>query len=525
MSATFDTLLLGGTVYDGSGAPEKRADVALAGDRIAAVGDLAGAAARRVVDAAGLAVAPGFIDVHTHSDAHVLVEPDAAGKIAQGVTTEIVGQCGASLAPFFGRRSVPADWTAVGVPGCPTFADYRGQVERVRPAVNVVAFAGHNALRAGVMGYEPRPATADEVAAMARHLEQALDEGASGLSTGLIYQPGRYATTDEIVALARVAAGRGGLYASHMRSESGKLLEAIDETLAIGRATGIRLQISHLKTSGEDNWGKLDDALERVRQARRQGLIVHGDRYPYTASWTDLDIVLPEWSVAGGRDAILARLAEPATAARMASDMDAKRPPDAWSSVRIGGTVHPDLRPLRGRTVAEVAAERGIGGGQAVVWILTRDELRTSAFFFGMSEANMRRVFAEPWVMVGSDASIERPTGPLAARYPHPRAYGTFPRFLRLVQDEHLMPLSEALRRCTSLAADAFGLPGRGRIAAGAFADVVVFDPAAVRDVATFGEPQQFAAGVRQVWTNGRLGYDNGRFTGDRGGVFLQSRF
>jgi len=399
-------------------------------------------------------------------------------------------------------------------------AEYRDLIDQVRPAVNVVLYIGHNTIRRTVMGYEPRPARADEVAEMAHLLDQALDEGGSGLSTGLIYQPGKFAEPAEVLALARVAARRGARYATHMRSESSRLIEAIDEVLGLARATGIGVQISHLKTSGPDNWDKIEDAIERIELARRAGLNVHADRYPYLASGTSLDIVLPDWASAGGRDAIMTNLSDPAQRSRVVAELDAK--PRNWSDVMIGGAWHPAVRALTGRTVAEAAAAMNVTPGAALAWIIATDETRTNAFFFGMCERNMRRIYALPWVMVGSDASLRAPTGPLGESHPHPRAYGTFPRFLRLTQDEHMMPLAEAVRRCTSLPADAFGLAGRGRLKVGAFADLVVFDPAAIRDTATYAQPHQYAIGVRQVVVNGCLSYDNGRFTGKRGGGFLQ---
>ena len=560
MSDAFDILIRNGLVLDGTGASGQQVDVGVRGDRIAAVGDLKAAAAAQVVDATGLVVCPGFIDSHSHSDAFLLIEPDAPSKVSQGVTTEVVGQCGASAAPIFGRGRMPSDWAALVYPEArgqrsevsdqrsvrqsdsrtvgpsnrltvqpgatwSTVAEYRALFAQVRPAVNAVLLIGHNTLRAGVMGYEPRAATADEVRAMQRHLEQALEEGGSGLSTGLIYQPGRYSSPEEVTALAQTTAARGGFYATHMRSEGDRLLEALDEVLQLGRASRIRVQIAHLKTSHARNWNKLDAVLARIEQARLQGLAIHADRYPYVAGGTNLDVVLPDWAVAGGNDAILTRLADPATCARIVAELDAGRPRDEWHSAMVGGTTHPELHALRGQTIAAIADARGCTPGEAIAWILQRDQLHTGAFFFGMSEANLRRIYTQPWVMVGSDASIRAPQGPLAADHPHPRAYGTFPRFLRLVQDEGLLPLPEAIRRITSLPADVFGLQGRGRIAASAFADLVVFDPASVRDHATFAAPHAFSSGVRQVWVNGRCCYDGGRFTGDRGGRVLQSRF
>jgi N-acyl-D-amino-acid deacylase len=557
MDDSFHTLIRSATLLDGTGAPARRADVGIRDDCIAAIGDLSKADAGQMVDAAGLTLAPGFIDAHSHSDAFILLGPDAPSKVTQGVTTEVVGQCGTSAAPLFGRNHFASDWASFVYPrlmqarakrlggqaGAPvkclavqppdgrtgatwaSVADYCALFDQVRPAINAVLLAGHNTLRAGVIGYEPRAATPDDVRAMQRRLEQAMDEGCSGMSTGLIYQPGRHSTPEEVAALAGTVAARGGFYATHMRNEGDTLIESLDEVLQLARRTGVRVQISHLKTSQERNWAKLDAVLARIEAARGEGHAVHADRYPYVAGGTGLDVVLPSWIANGGHAAVMSRISDAATRARLAADLDAGRPRGAWDGVMVGGTTAAELLPLRGKTIAEIATARGCSAGEAVAWILYADELRTEAFFFGMSEKNLRRIYAQPWVMVGSDASIRAPEGVLSMDHPHPRAYGTFPRFLRLVQDEKLMTLPEAIRRITSLPADAFGLQGRGRIAEGAFADLVLFDPAAMRDRATFAQPHQLSEGVRQVWVNGRCCFTGGHFTGARGGRVLQSRF
>ena len=295
----FDLLIRGALIYDGSGAEPVLGNLAVNGDRIAAVGELAGAVARNVIDAAGKALSPGFIDVHSHSDTYLLIEPSAPSKISQGVTTEIVGNCGASAAPRTPLTRLPFDWADKPYPASwESVADYRALLEQVRPAVNVMMLAGHNRLRSDIMGYAARPATADEVAGMCRLLEQSFDAGARGLSTGLLYTPGCFSEPGEVQELARVAARRGGIYTTHMRSEGSRLLESLDETLDLGRTTGVRLQVSHLKTSGRAHWGKLDAALDRLRSARAAGLDVAADRYPYTAASTDLDVLLPDWAAA-----------------------------------------------------------------------------------------------------------------------------------------------------------------------------------------------------------------------------------
>ena len=518
-----DLKIVNGRVLDGTGAPERCADVAVAGDRIAEVGDLSAAAARETLDAAGRIVCPGFIDVHSHSDAYLLIEPSAPSKIFQGITTEVVGNCGASAGPRLGECRMPSDWQAQTYPGAwRTVAEYRALLDSVRPAPNVVMLVGHNTLRASVMGYADRAATADELAAMRRLLERSLDEGGAGLSTGLVYAPGLYAPAGEIEDLARIVAARGGIYTSHMRSEGRRLLEAIDETIGVGRATGCRVQVSHLKTSGPANWGLLDGALDRIRRARDSGIEAASDRYPYTASCTDLDVILPDWAAAGSRAEILARLRDPAQRTRIRDGILATRGDgDYWDRLTIGSTRHPDNRSFAGRPVRAVAAALGVEPVDAALHLMETDELSTGGIFHGMSEDNMWRILAEPWVMIGSDGSLRSPEGPLSHDHPHPRNYGAFPRFLRASLDGRTVPLPEAVRKMTSLPADHFRLTGRGRIACGAQADLVVIDPERLRDTADHARPHRLAEGVDALVVNGVVTIRSGRVTGGRGGRFL----
>jgi N-acyl-D-amino-acid deacylase len=527
----YDFIIKNGTVIDGTGAPRIRADVGISGERIAAIGDLSAASASEVIDASGQIVAPGFIDAHTHSDTYLLLEPDAPSKLTQGITTEVNGQCGGSSAPRLGKARLPSDWASHFYPQAKgekpqapgptwtTVAEYRELLNGNPPAINTIQFIGHNTLRAGVTGYEPRPALPEEIKLMQQRLEQALDEGGWGLTTGLLYQPGKYATGEEIEALVRTTVQAGGMYASHIRSEGDKLLESIDEVLHLVEQTGIHAQISHLKTSGANNWHKIDALLETLNQARSKGFPVHADRYPYLASGTDLDIVLPEWAAAGGRDKILATLRDPSTRARLEAELDASD--RDWSQVMIGGGWTPEVRAVSGMTVTEAARHFNLSIGKTLCRIIELDETRTNAFFFGMSEANLLRILAQPWVMPGSDASLRAPWGPLGKDHPHPRAYGTMPRFLSLLTQKLGLPLEQAIARMTRLPATAFGIKDRGVLRTGAFADLIIFTPETFQDKATYSHPHQFSTGINHVIVNGAHPYQEGRFTGKRRGRLL----
>lgn len=535
------TVVANGTIVDGTGRPAFRGHVVVERDRIAAVeacGEGAGAEreARRlagsadtVVDAAGCLVTPGFVDSHAHSDAYLVVEPDAPSKISQGVTTEINGQCGGSAAPRFGEARLSSDWASVLGPRLAwrSMAEYRTTIEDVSPAVNTVQFVGHNTLRSSVMGYAAREATDDELREMRRLLERSLDEGGWGLSTGLIYQPGRYSSPREVLELAKAASLRGGFYATHMRSEGDRLLEAINEVIELAAATGIRAEISHLKTSGHANWHKIDAALEKIDRAVGDGLLLGSDRYPFCAAGTDLDIVLPDWAQEGAAKAECERLADPAMRDRIADEIDASG--RDWSTVMIGGTWTQENREYQGRTISGILSRMSMASGTAsaaspgrlVCDILARDRCRTGAFFFGMCEENLEKILSRPWITPGSDASLRAPWGPLGKDHPHPRAYATMPEFYRRVRALGFTR-EESIARMTSVPARRFGLKGRGTLEKGAFADIAVWRESAFRAAATYTDPHRFTAGVECVMVNGATPYRNGRFTGDRAGRFLE---
>ncbi|HEY7472947.1 MAG TPA: D-aminoacylase [Gemmatimonadota bacterium] len=512
--APFDLLIRGGSVVDGTGVPAFAADLAIAGDRIAGIGRDLGAA-RDTIDASGLVVAPGFIDMLGHSEFRLLADGRAISKIFQGVTTEITGEVSsvvpvseatkAERAPEISPWGVEIDWQDL--------AGYFDRLERQGTAINVGTWVGLSTLRVWGVGWDDRPATSAEMDSMESALASAMDEGAFGLSSGLIYSPGRFASTDEIVALSRVAGERGGFYATHMRSEGARLLEAIDEAIAIGDRSGAPVLIHHLKASGKSNWGKMAQAIERIDAARARGIDVMASVYPYIASSTGLDQVLPDWVTAGGTGAALARLADPSIRDSVEAELSGRTQSGDWtlgtsaggpSGIQISDVVTDSLERYEGMRLDRVAAERGQSAAAAAIDLLVADSLRTAAIYFSMSEDDLVLALRQPWVMVGGDAGIRALDGPLSTDMPHPRAFGTFPRVLcRYSRELGVFPLEEAVRRMTSLPAARAGLDARGMLETGRFADVVVFDPATVCDRATFETPKRLAVGVEHVLVNG----------------------
>ena len=490
------------------------------------------------IDATGLTICPGFIDAHSHSDVYLLIEPSAASKIYQGITTEICGNCGASAAPLNGTYKMPADWCAQlevaqqggrerspsapqtrtaqrSVPTWKSVAEYRDLYNTVRPAINMALLVGHNTLHAGLCGYEPRSATPDELQKMKTELERALDEGALGLSSGLAYPPGSAVDREELIELAKIA----GLYTTHMRSESGGLLEAIDEAINIAGRSGAHLHISHLKASGKANWNLLEPALEKIHTAQKH-LQISADRYPYTAGSTDLDILLPQWATYGGRDAILARIRDPQTRQQLRAEFD-NQPADYWDNVMVGYT---QFEAFRGKYLPEIADSLGMEKVDAFFHLIDADELQTGGLFFSLSEENLWRVLAEPYVSIGSDGSMRAPWGPLSTDFPHPRAYGSHTRVLRAALDEKTVPLPEAIHKMTGLPAAQFGLKNRGLLKKGYAADIVIFDPAAIRENTTYAAPHQLSGGMCHVFVNGVHTLANGKHTGQRSGEFLPGK-
>jgi N-acyl-D-amino-acid deacylase len=516
-SSRADILITGGLVYDGTPSEPRFCDVTIRGDRITHVGPAERIEAPLVIDAGGLAVCPGFIDTHAHSDFTIIADNRAEGKIMQGVTTEVNGNCGMSAAPLyngaFERRE--EDLRELGITErWNTLGQYFDLIRQKGTAVNIATLAGHGNIRGSVVGYDDKSPSPEEMKSMLRLLRESIEEGAIGLSTGLIYPPGIYAQTEELIELAVELRNKGLIYASHMRSEGAMLMEAVREVLRIGGEAGIKVHISHIKTAGRQNWHKAGEVISLLKETIRGGGRVTCDRYPYTASSTDLDAVLPSWTYAGGNEEELRRLQNEGERARIRKELEEQaQTGDYWNGVIVSSVSSKDNHWMEGKTIAQIAATRGSDEISAVFRVLVEERLRVGAIFLSMSEDNLRKFLSLPFCMIGSDSSARSFDGPTRRGKPHPRTFGTFPRFFgRYVRDEALIPFPKAVHRATQLAAETFGLKGRGRIAEGMYADIVVFDQAGILDRATFEEPFRTPEGIRYVFVNGKTAVMDGRY-------------
>lgn len=529
----YDTVIRSGLVYDGSGSAPFTGDVAIKDDRIVYVGPHAPGKGRTEVDARGKAVAPGFINMLAHPEESLLIDGRALSDLRQGVTLEVMGELSmgplnAAMKAAMLREQVDVhydvDWTTLG--------EYLHGLERRGITPNVASFVGAGTVRINVLGENDVQPTAEQLGRMRVLVHQAMEEGALGVTTALIYNPFTYAKTPELVALAQESGRCGGMYIAHMRSEGDRLLEAVDETIEIARTSGAPAEIYHLKVAGQSNWPKIDGVIQKVEAARASGTRITADMYTYTAGATGLDAAMPSWVQEGGLDKWIERLKDPAIRARVAEEM--RDPAPTWENIlqRAGAKgalllqfKNPALKPLTGKTLDEVARMRGVSPEEAAMELVVEDGTRVGVAYFLMSEDNVRREVALPWVSFGSDAGAPAPEGVFLESSEHPRAYGNFVRVLaRYVRDEKVITLQEAVRRLSAFPAETLSITDRGRLKSGYYADVVVFDPAAVQDHATYDHPHQLATGVENVWINGVRALKDGEATRAPSGRIVRGR-
>jgi dihydroorotase/N-acyl-D-amino-acid deacylase len=530
----YDLIFANGRIVDGTGNPWFHGDVAVRGDQIVKVGKLDGARARRRIDARGMIVAPGFIDMMGQSEWSVLIDPRAESKVFQGITTEVTGE-GGSIAPindyqlneqkeFISHFKIKVDWR--------TLDEYFARLARTPPALNMATFVGAAQVRQYVLHDDIRDPTAAELEQMRALVDQAMKDGARGITTALIYPPGSYAKTPELIELAKVAARHGGVYATHMRSEGDTIMEALDETLRIGKEAGIPVEIFHLKTAGKQNWGRMGSVIRRIENARAQGQDVTADQYPYTASMTGLSACIPPWAAEGGLDKYLGRLKDPATREKLKREIRVPSKERENMYLGAGGGVgilvinvlDRGLAKYEGKRLSEVA---GMMGRQdeldALFDLIVADKGNTTAVYFEMTEADVTQALTQPWLGFCCDAEAHCLTGPLSEGKTHPRAFGSFPRVLaHYVREKKLLTLEEAIRKMSSRSAARVHLVDRGQLQPGRFADIVVFDPEAIQDVATFEDPNRLSVGMRYVLVNGQLVIDAGKQTNARPGRGLR---
>lgn len=521
-SPDYETIIRNGKIYDGSGNPPVPADVAIVNDTIAAIGDLSEKSAVSEVDAMGKAVSPGFINMLSWANVSLIEDGRSQGDIRQGVTLEVMGE-GSSMGPLTeqmkkdriaGQNDIKYDipWTTLG--------EYLQHLEDKGVSTNVASFVGNATVRASVLGKESRKPTPEELETMKGLVRTAMQEGAMGMSSSLIYVPSIYSDTEELTELSRVVAEYDGMYVSHIRGEGPTLLEAVDELITIARDAGVWAEIYHLKASETANWGKLDSVISMIEDARAEGLHITTDMYNYPASSTGLNTLLPQWAKDGGHDSTMARFAIPELRAKAIKEVRFTCTPD---STILVGFKNPDLRTYIGKSVGEIARERGTSVNQTVVDLIEEDDSRIQAVFFTMSEQNIKKKVALPWMSYCSDAGSYTSEGVFLKQSTHPRAYGSFARLLgKYVREEQVIPLEEAIRKLTNLPATNLKIENRGLLKPGYYADVVIFDPETITDNATFENPHQYATGVSHVWVNGVPVLVDGDHTGANAGRFVK---
>ena len=530
-----DILIAGGKVIDGTGTPAVRLSVAIDGARIAGLYKNSEEKASITIDATGMVVCPGFIDIHSHSELALLAEPLAESKIRQGVTTELVGNCGASPAPLLGQArdeamsnseklNIDVDWSSLD--------EYFLKLSKVRPSVNVAALIGAGTLRRSVIGTANVRANPEQQALMNKLLADCMLQGAFGLSSGLIYAPGCYASTEELISLAAVSASSGGIYASHIRGEGTTVIPAVEEAVRIGREARVRVQISHHKVEGKSSWGKANETIRLIENARAEGVDVAMDAHPYTASSTSLDTILPPWAREGDRNDVMARITDPATRERIKNDIgkhtiewEDNIAECGWENTNIIGFQKEANKRFENQSVAEIAGIVGKSPADTALDLLAEEDLLLDVIFHDIMETDVETVLRNPLTSISSDGTAQSPSGPMGRYAVHPRAYGTYPRVIRrFALEKNLFSLEEAIRKMTSLPAERMGLQQRGLLAEGYVADVVIFDPIRIRDTATYESSHRFPEGIGTVIVHGVVTIDGGEHTKERAGQVLRHK-
>lgn len=534
-SGSYDVIIRGGHILDGTGNPWYAADIGIRGDKIVTIGKLDGASARETIDATGKIVAPGFIDMLGQSETSLLIDKRALSKLSQGITSEITGEGGSiapqdektitPMKPFLEHYHLSIDWTDL--------SGYYDRLEKSGTALNIGTYVGAAQVREAVIGDDDRAPTPEELQKMEDLVAQEMQQGAMGLSTALIYPPGHYAKTDELIALAKVASKYGGIYASHMRSEGQTEMQAVDEAIEIGRQADLPVEIFHLKVSGKSRWGSMPKLVQKIQAARNSGLNMAADMYPYVAGATALASCLPPWVADGGAAKLLARLHDPAMRKRIKTEMAADHP--GWENlyfdsggapgVMVSGVVNPDLKKYDGMTVAQIASAEKKDPLEALFDFVIADHAQTGALYFIANEQDLQYGLKQTWTSIGLDAPETALDGPLFEPHNHPRAWGSMPRFIgHYSRDLHLVPLEQAIRKITSLPAEREHLAGRGLLKQGFFADITIFDPKTIIDKATYKDPNQVSGGVDYVFVNGQLEFANGKLTGEPAGRPLRGQ-
>lgn len=520
MGDKLDIFIKNAVIADGSGKDLFKGNLGIKADKISYIGK-ENFSADTVIDAKENILSPGFIDTHSHSDFTILADPRAEGKITQGITTEINGNCGVSVSPLYGeayeRRAL--EIKNLGLKPWHCLNEYITMLEKSKPAINFLTLCGHGNLRGSVLGYKNERANANQIKQMKKLLKKELSSNVRGLSTGLIYPPGIFASTEEIIELAKIAAAHNGIYATHMRSEGERLLGAIEETILIGKASGVKLHISHLKTSGAENWWKIDSVLKAIEDAQKEGIEITADRYPYTASATDLDAFLPSWILEGSREEIIQRLKNKKIRKQIKVYLK-KRGQHFLDKLLISDVAYEKDKIFEGKRIGEITDIAS--ASEFICDLLIRSGLFVGVIYFGMSEENLEKILSKPYVMIGTDASARCSDGITKQGKPHPRGFGSFPRFLKkYVLQKGLISLQEAIKKITYLPAKTFKIKNRGVIKKGYFADIVIFDPAEIQDSATFDEPYRISKGIKYVIVNGKISVVDGTLTGKRSGRSL----